>query len=105
MNLQDRKLDAQCSNLVRHALPVRVVSIHHYVSFGKLIELLVPFVLSMIGPSLRQRYKMYSGDAASYVAALGDHGITTDELPIDMGGTNDFDYGAWIRDELNRQRQ
>jgi hypothetical protein len=99
---QDRKLDSLCATHLRYALPVRVVSIHHYVSYGKLMKLLVPFILSVIGPSLRQRYKLHTGDADSYVTALQKCGISADVLPAGMGGKHDFNYSSWVEDQLRR---
>jgi hypothetical protein len=96
---QDRKLDSIILQHVRKALPTRVVGVHHYVT-SRMLEFIVPIILSLFGSEIRARYKLYSGymEEDTYLKGLSTYGIGLDVLPTDMGGTHDFDYAEWLQE-------
>lgn len=100
---EDRKLDAICFSIVRDALPLRVVGIHHYVS-SRALDYVVPKLLALFGGDLRRRYKWYASDDDSFLSGLKEHGILPSVLPSDLGGTSTFDYAEWLQQRRNEQQ-
>jgi len=95
----DRKLNKVNFELVSRILPVRVVALHHFFD-SKIMELILPLLLFLMGGELRLRYEQHSiarWDADRFLENLEKFGITAEMLPIWMkGGTIDFDSEQWL---------
>lgn len=99
---QDRKLDSLSLRLVRTAIPIRIVAVHHFFT-SKLLDFVVPVMLVLFGPMLRHRYVPHMGcQEDQFLKELQDYGIGTDVLPYDMGGSHDYDYTKWLEDRQSR---
>jgi hypothetical protein len=87
---EDRKLDYLMTKLILNCLPVRINAIHHVVR-SRMVGYVVPFLLYILGPYLRARYKLhiYSN---SIFDELEQFGITRTILPRDFGGESTFNY-------------
>lgn len=98
---QDRKLDAVILKHVRHALPVRIVGVHHYLD-SKFLEIFVPMLLPLFGPTIRARYRYQMGSEEQWLDALGEYGIRSSSLPQEIGGTVDYSYQSWLASREQR---
>ena len=98
---QDRKLDSVILKHVRHALPVRIVGVHHYLD-SKFLEIFVPILLPLFGPNIRARYRYHMGTEEQWLAALALYGISTSSLPQEIGGTVDYSYQSWLASREER---
>lgn len=99
---QDRKLDSVMLKVVREALPVRAVGIHHYVS-SFLLEYVVPVILALFGGDMRKRYKLHVGDEEKFLNELDEYGISVDVIPKDMGGKHPFEYEQWLEQRMQER--
>jgi hypothetical protein len=99
---QDRKLDSIILKHVRHALPVRVVGVHHYLN-SSILELFVPLLLPLFGATIRARYRYHLGRSSDeWLAELAKYGIPPQCLPTELGGSLEFSYDEWLG---SRQQQ
>lgn len=93
---QDRKLDSRGLALVREALPVRVVGIHHF-TCSRLIEYVVPLLLALLSKEMRYRYRPHCIETdEEFLEALAPYGITPAAIPMDLGGSLPFEYAQWL---------
>jgi hypothetical protein len=98
----DRKLDKMMLEHSTKIWPVRFAGFH-YCFDSKLNEIILPFVLVMIGKEMRARFKLYPGSRLdSRFEELAEFGILKENLPISMGGGLDFDPVQWLE---SRRRQ
>jgi hypothetical protein len=92
---QDRKFDSFAFRHVKQALPVHVAGVHNFCS-SRLLEFFIPIYLFLAGPAIRARYRLHMGQEEDFLTALDEYGIKLEALPLDMGGTSDFDYAEWL---------
>jgi hypothetical protein len=56
----DRKLDRRVLDLLHNSWPARFAALHHCFD-SRVFEVIMPFVLFMLGPKMRAHYRMYPG--------------------------------------------
>lgn len=91
----DKKQMRMNLDSIKGCLPVRLSAIHmvHPPSFLKVI---FPFMKVLLGARLRKRIKIYNGSDEETVKSLEKFGLTTEHLPVELGGKVCLDLGAWI---------
>lgn len=96
----DRKLDlAGIRYVMSH--PLRIQGIHHLTD-SKIMQMLWPLILFMLGKENRKRLVGHKNSQAAWLADFADYGLTTKELPVQMGGSLRFDLTAWLDDRRER---
>jgi hypothetical protein len=76
-------------------MPFRIAAIHHVVLW-RMTELVVPFLLFLLNPETRYRYKCYKYSVDLF-NELAKCGISKEILPIENGGTdNEFNLADWL---------
>uniref|UniRef100_A0A7S1CZC4 CRAL-TRIO domain-containing protein n=1 Tax=Cyclophora tenuis TaxID=216820 RepID=A0A7S1CZC4_CYCTE len=100
----DRKLESRLFHFGIECFPVRWVSLHHFFD-SKVHEYVLPFLLFMMGPKMRARYRFYPGGLKRHhrLTALDALGLSKDLLPIVMGGKEEFDVMDWIKDQKRKE--
>lgn len=91
----DRVLDRRLIGLLRTALPVRIVAVHHVVR-SKFLEVILPVLLWMMGSNFRSRYVRHTGLDVEVIEKLEKYGLPENKLPKEIGGSLNFDFQAWI---------
>jgi hypothetical protein len=89
----DRKGTNLLLQVARHALPVRVVGVHHCYT-SKIYTIVLPFVLSCMGKEIRSRHRLHCNPDTILTNIL-QYGLSRDSLPIIMGGNVVSDPAAW----------
>jgi hypothetical protein len=98
----DRKLDRVMMDYTNNVWPLRCVGLHHCFD-SVIMELLMPFLLYMMGPAVRARYRIHPGKYKDgRLSHFADFGINADCLPTHMGGHVEWDCNAWLEE---RRRQ
>lgn len=93
----DRKLESRFYHLLGECLPLRWTAIHHFYD-SKVHSYVNPFILFMMGPKMRARYRVYHGAKRhTRLAALEELGLTKEILPPVLGGKDDT--LNWIEEE------
>lgn len=72
-------------------LPVRAECIHHFVT-NELMKLIVETALYAMGSKLRARYCQHDGPFEKTLIELEKYGIDADIVPMELGGSLEFDY-------------
>ena len=91
---RDRRIDVLAIRLTQTALPTRIVAVHHIVA-DKLIPYIVPFVLYLIGPEMRARYRLHH-HSKTVIDQLHEYGITKFIIPTDFCGEAPSVYNEWL---------
>jgi hypothetical protein len=93
----DRKLQNWVIKLASNKFhPIRCVAIHHCFD-SKVFEFIIPFMLGMMGPDLRARYRMYPGYRRhERLGAFKEMGLAKEMLPVSLGGAQDYDVSSWL---------
>lgn len=102
-NLQhfDRKLNNRMMDHCRMILPFKICGVHLLIK-SHVIELALPFLLHAMGKNLRARFRIHEAAAAKQcMADLKEYGISSQQLPIEIGGTLDRNsQQQWIHNRL-----
>eukprot|EP00521_Asterionellopsis_glacialis_P010956 CAMPEP_0195306960 /NCGR_PEP_ID=MMETSP0707-20130614/37469_1 /TAXON_ID=33640 /ORGANISM="Asterionellopsis glacialis, Strain CCMP134" /LENGTH=403 /DNA_ID=CAMNT_0040371193 /DNA_START=139 /DNA_END=1350 /DNA_ORIENTATION=- len=89
----DRKLEKKIGVMVLKALPVRMVAFHHIRRRKYISSIIFPFILFLIGPKMRARFRQHDGnDVDECLAAFESYGMPPEILPTEIGGTLQLDY-------------
>eukprot|EP00541_Cyclophora_tenuis_P019630 CAMPEP_0116543632 /NCGR_PEP_ID=MMETSP0397-20121206/1673_1 /TAXON_ID=216820 /ORGANISM="Cyclophora tenuis, Strain ECT3854" /LENGTH=205 /DNA_ID=CAMNT_0004067761 /DNA_START=178 /DNA_END=795 /DNA_ORIENTATION=+ len=92
----DRKLESRFFHMMGDCLPLRWSAIHHFYD-SKVHDYVTPFLLFMMGPKMRARYRTYPGNKRhTRLPLLEEKGISKGILPEIMGGKDNFDIVRWI---------
>jgi hypothetical protein len=97
----DRKLQNWVIKLASNKFhPIRCVAIHHCLD-SKVHEFIIPFMLGMMGPDLRARYRIHPGSRRhERLSAFKEMGLAKEMLPISLGGDQDCDVNRWLEARL-----
>eukprot|EP00541_Cyclophora_tenuis_P017470 CAMPEP_0116564582 /NCGR_PEP_ID=MMETSP0397-20121206/13383_1 /TAXON_ID=216820 /ORGANISM="Cyclophora tenuis, Strain ECT3854" /LENGTH=314 /DNA_ID=CAMNT_0004091181 /DNA_START=84 /DNA_END=1028 /DNA_ORIENTATION=- len=94
----DRKLESKIMHLGVECMPVRWIAVHHFFD-SKVHEMIVPFILFMVGKTLRSRFIIYPGSKRhTRLDKLEQVGMPRDILPKVMGGDDEFDVCEWMEE-------
>lgn len=90
--------DLLCENMVltRDCWPVKVVAEHNMCVPEEVIRLFVPLTQAAKGRDLRSRSVFHEGPDSDVLGKLASHGIFSNMLPSDIGGTVEISIGEWM---------
>lgn len=98
----DRKLEAKMYQLATECFPLRLVAVHHCFD-SKVYEILIPFMLYMMGPTIRARYRTHPGKKRHLrLEAFEEMGMPPEILPESIGGKVALDINSWIEERRRK---
>ena len=98
----DRKGLNMLLQVVRRALPFRVVGVHHCYT-SKIYNIILPFVLSCMGREIRSRHRLHV-DSNTMLANILKYGLSADSLPVIMGGKLEWEPATWKEERRMKEQ-
>lgn len=98
----DRKGLNLLLKVARHALPLRVVGVHHCFT-SKIYTIILPFVLSCMGKEIRSRHRLHLVPDRMLTDIL-QYGFSRGSLPVIMGGDVVPDPAAWKEERRMKEQ-
>ena len=89
-----RKVDTGAVRMAK-GIPSRLSALHH-VADSRLLRMIWPFVMFVMGRKNRQRVVDHNPRKDGWLQGFGDYGISIDNLPKVMGGTLEFNQKEWL---------
>ena len=90
--------------MLQNALPIKTIAIHMCFPARKSVTTLVlPALLWLFGPNLRQRLQCHYGYPSELQRDLSEYRIPEHCLPAALGGTYSLDqWRKWVRENRSR---
>ena len=76
--------------------PVRIVSCQICCPPWYYVRMVKPIIFAVSDKHIRSRFVIHSIPESQLLKALARYGILKDMLPVDMGGTIEFNQSEWI---------
>jgi len=96
----DKKWARNTMEAVRGVLPIRISAFKLYHT-PSIIKLFWPFIYMCIGPILRKRVFIISGENEEIVQKMQIDGMSVEEIPSQLGGSLQLDQNTWVEERYN----
>lgn len=91
-------------HLIKNALPVSSRAMH-MVCLPEEVSMIWKSAAPSFNKEFRSRLLIHDVPQSQVVETLAEYGISKDVLPVDLGGTCEFDLGDWLSDRRNFERE
>uniref|UniRef100_A0A6V2CPB1 CRAL-TRIO domain-containing protein n=1 Tax=Ditylum brightwellii TaxID=49249 RepID=A0A6V2CPB1_9STRA len=95
LSVFDRPLISMVAESISYLIPLRAGAIHLFPT-PLVFSVLLNIIKYVLGSRLRNTLKVTGGSNDKILDTLNKLGVTTDVLPIEVGGKVDHDHDAWL---------
>lgn len=88
-------------HFLQHAIPARAVPIHDCCPSSVLLQILKPIYFFRMNKAMRLRIVIHDVPENELIASLFPYGITSEMLPVEMGGTMVLDQYECLMEEIS----